>query len=70
MQTLREVVDSLLRRQPADRVRLTDSVWHGTVRKWVTLGSSIIPARQRSSGTASGRCDNRWRMGYNSTAPN
>ena len=38
MQTPREVIDSLLRNKPADRVGLTDSPWGDTLKKWVTQG--------------------------------
>lgn len=34
MQTSREVVDSLLRGKPAERVGLFDSIWGDTIRKW------------------------------------
>ena len=38
MQTPREVVDSLLRNKPADRVGCHDSPWSDTLRKWVGQG--------------------------------
>ena len=38
MQTPREVLDSLLRNKPADRVGVNDSPWGDTVDKWVTQG--------------------------------
>jgi uroporphyrinogen decarboxylase len=38
MQTGREVVNALFRKQRADRVGLTDSPWADTLRKWVTQG--------------------------------
>ena len=38
MQTPCEVVDSLLRGRPADRVAVRDSPWGDTLRKWVTQG--------------------------------
>jgi len=38
MQSSRDVVDALLRKQPADRVGLNDSPWGDTLEKWVTQG--------------------------------
>ena len=38
MQRPCEVIDSLLRGDPADRVGLRDSPWHDTLRKWVAQG--------------------------------
>ena len=38
MQSPREVIDSLLRNKPADRVGLIDGPWPDTLRKWVKQG--------------------------------
>ncbi|MGB3086407.1 MAG: hypothetical protein WBC53_01540, partial [Phycisphaerae bacterium] len=38
MQTSREVIDALLRKQPAERVGLTDSPWEDTLKKWIDEG--------------------------------
>ena len=38
MQDSRTVIDSLLRKKPADRMGLTDGPWADTLRKWVTQG--------------------------------
>ena len=38
MQTSREVIDSLVRNRPADRVGLHDNPWGQTLRKWVEQG--------------------------------
>ncbi len=38
MQSSREVIDSLMRKKPAERVGLHDSPWSDTLRKWVTQG--------------------------------
>lgn len=38
MQTPCEVIDSLLRKKPADRVGLMDSPWGDTLKKWVKQG--------------------------------
>lgn len=38
MQTPREVIDSLVRKQPADRVGLMDSPWHDTLKTWARQG--------------------------------
>jgi len=38
VQTPRDVIDSLMRRRPADRVGLHDSPWHDTLKKWTTQG--------------------------------
>ncbi|HUS45383.1 MAG TPA: uroporphyrinogen decarboxylase family protein [Phycisphaerae bacterium] len=38
MQTPREVIDALLRKQPAERVGLTDSPWEDTLKKWIDEG--------------------------------
>jgi len=38
MQTSRQVIDALLRGQPAERVGLHDGPWHDTLRKWLDQG--------------------------------
>ena len=44
MQTKREVMDSLIRKRPAERVGLYDSPWATTLRKWITQG---MPADEK-----------------------
>ena len=38
MQTSRDVIDCLMRKQPADRVGLQDNPWWHTLKKWTTQG--------------------------------
>ena len=47
MQTSREVIDSLLRGKPADRVGLNDSPWWDALRAWVEQG---YPTREPNEG--------------------
>jgi hypothetical protein len=49
MQSPRDVVDALLRGQPAERVGFTDSPWSDTLRNWVKQG---YPADEKGNPVA------------------
>jgi len=51
MQDSQQVIDSLLRKQPADRVGLNDSPWGDTIEKWVTQG---YPTDEEGKGVDAG----------------
>ena len=46
MQTSRDVVDSLIRNKPAERMGLDDHPWADTLRKWVKQGMPGYISRQ------------------------
>ena len=46
MQTSAEVIDALLRKKPAERVGLADSIWDQTLKAWVAEGYPTSPDGQ------------------------